>query len=261
MPLETASYIHQLDAANPLGSDPIASGDDHLRLVKSAVKATFPNITGPVTVTQDQINSKVPNAAQQADLTNLTNSVNGSIATINTSLDAKATKTITVSAGTGLSGGGDLTANRTISLANTSVNPGSYGSATKLARVTVDAQGRITSAEEFNLPAPSVLAQGGYATNTTHSVAVSGNNRPVQITMHHYGVQGGAATISVQFQWGIGGLTASYDSVPAWGTNYVVDPSASINVFVTPTNTNTIQFRVNSQNLSNESFWVSIIQL
>jgi hypothetical protein len=261
MPLETASYIHQLDAANPLGSDPIASGDDHLRLVKATVKATFPNITGPVTVTQDDINSKVPNAAQQSDLTTLTNSFNSAVSTINTALDTKAAKTITVSPGTGLTGGGDLTANRTIALANTSVTPGSYGSATKLARVTVDAQGRITEAQEFNLPAPSVLAQGSYSTNTTYSVGVSGSNRPVQISMHHYGVQGSTPTISVQFQWGIGGLSESFYSVPSWGPNYVVDPSASILVFVTPTNNNTIQFRVNSQNLSNESFFVSIIQL
>lgn len=60
MPLETATYIHQLDSANPLGSDPIAAGDDHLRLIKAAIKATFPNITGPVTATQSTINSPFP---------------------------------------------------------------------------------------------------------------------------------------------------------------------------------------------------------
>lgn len=60
MPLETAQFIHQLDAANPLGSDPIAAGDDHLRLIKAALKATFPNITGPVTATQSTINSPFP---------------------------------------------------------------------------------------------------------------------------------------------------------------------------------------------------------
>lgn len=57
MALETATYINTLNAANPTGSDPISSGDDHIRMVKAAIKATFPNITGPVLVTQDQINS------------------------------------------------------------------------------------------------------------------------------------------------------------------------------------------------------------
>ncbi len=48
----------------------------------------------------------------------------------------------TISTGTGLSGGGDLSADRTISLVNTAVTPGSYTNA----NVTVDAQGRVTAA-------------------------------------------------------------------------------------------------------------------
>lgn len=60
MALETATYINQLVATNPLGSDPIASGDDHIRLIKSALQATFPNLTGPVTVSQSVINNPFP---------------------------------------------------------------------------------------------------------------------------------------------------------------------------------------------------------
>ena len=48
----------------------------------------------------------------------------------------------TISAGTGLTGGGNLTADRTLTLADTAVSPATY----TLATITVDAQGRITSA-------------------------------------------------------------------------------------------------------------------
>lgn len=57
MALEIATYINQLNTANPVGSDPIAAGDDHLRLIKSTLHNTFPNITGPITKTQDEINA------------------------------------------------------------------------------------------------------------------------------------------------------------------------------------------------------------
>lgn len=56
MSLETATYINGLVATNPLGSDPLSDADGHLRLIKAAIKATFPNITGAVNVTQDDLN-------------------------------------------------------------------------------------------------------------------------------------------------------------------------------------------------------------
>lgn len=56
MSLETASYIHQLDAANPSGTDRLAQGDDHIRLLKAALKATFPEIKGPVGVSHTFLN-------------------------------------------------------------------------------------------------------------------------------------------------------------------------------------------------------------
>ncbi len=52
----------------------------------------------------------------------------------------------TLTAGTGLTGGGDLSADRTLSLADTAVTPGSYGSAFQVGTFTVDQQGRLTAA-------------------------------------------------------------------------------------------------------------------
>jgi microcystin-dependent protein len=57
VPLETATYIHQLEPANPAGTDQLAQGDDHLRMIKAVLKATFPNITGPVLKSQSELNS------------------------------------------------------------------------------------------------------------------------------------------------------------------------------------------------------------
>lgn len=56
MALETATYISGLVAANPLSTDPKSQGDDHLRLIKSVLLNTLPNITGAVTATHTELN-------------------------------------------------------------------------------------------------------------------------------------------------------------------------------------------------------------
>lgn len=43
MSLEAGTYVSDLDSANPPGTDQKKQGDDHLRLIKSVLKATFPN--------------------------------------------------------------------------------------------------------------------------------------------------------------------------------------------------------------------------
>ena len=59
MPLEDLTgnqTINHMNEAWPLGTDLPDAGDDHLRGIKNAVKNTFPNITGPVTLTDAEIN-------------------------------------------------------------------------------------------------------------------------------------------------------------------------------------------------------------
>lgn len=48
MSVESATYIGQLTASNPVGAtDLLAEGDDHIRLLKQTLQATFPSATKP----------------------------------------------------------------------------------------------------------------------------------------------------------------------------------------------------------------------
>lgn len=60
MALETATYIDQLVISNPGATDTVAQADDHLRLLKTVLKNTFPNLNGPVTGTPASLNSPIP---------------------------------------------------------------------------------------------------------------------------------------------------------------------------------------------------------
>lgn len=68
---------------------------------------------------------------------------------------------ITLTASTGLSGGGDLTANRSFSISNTGVTAATYGSSTQIPVIAVNARGQITSASNTTLSASSINASYG----------------------------------------------------------------------------------------------------
>lgn len=57
MPLETASFISDLNVSNPSSTDRIAQGDDHIRLLKATLRATFPALAGAMTLSEKQLNS------------------------------------------------------------------------------------------------------------------------------------------------------------------------------------------------------------
>ena len=69
MALESSTYINGLVANNPTSTDNISEGDNHIRLLKSTIKATFPNIAGAVSSTHTAIDSAVTaaNAATNAN--------------------------------------------------------------------------------------------------------------------------------------------------------------------------------------------------
>lgn len=98
MALETGTYISDLVTTNPASSDNVSTADDHLRLIKSTIKASFPNITGAANPTQTELNLLVGASALgdvttsgTQTLTNKTialgsNTVSGTTAQFNTAL-------------------------------------------------------------------------------------------------------------------------------------------------------------------------------
>ena len=57
MALETGTFINSLNASNPVATDGLAQADDHMRLIKSTILASFPSITGAVNATHTEINT------------------------------------------------------------------------------------------------------------------------------------------------------------------------------------------------------------
>lgn len=67
MPLETATFTHDLVASNPAHTDPLSQADSHMRLLKSSILATFPNFTDvALASTQAQIDLAASVAAGTA---------------------------------------------------------------------------------------------------------------------------------------------------------------------------------------------------
>ena len=94
---------------------------------------------------------------------------------ITTAASTYALQSTTIATGTGLTGGGSLAASRTLSLTNTAVTPGIYGSSTLVPVITIDAQGRITLASTA-----AVSGGGGGVTSVTGGtgITVTGTTTP-----------------------------------------------------------------------------------
>jgi microcystin-dependent protein len=64
MALETASFIDSLNPSNPSPTDLLGQGDDHIRLIKAVLKATFPNIAGAVSLSDSDLNALPTNITE-----------------------------------------------------------------------------------------------------------------------------------------------------------------------------------------------------
>ena len=78
MALESGTYIDSLNASNPASTDGLGQADDHIRLIKSAIKATFPNLDGPVTASVANLNNTTAIPSTLTDL-GITDGSNGMV--------------------------------------------------------------------------------------------------------------------------------------------------------------------------------------
>src|SRR6185437_10544927 len=79
MPLETATYVDDLVSTNPADTDNESQGAAHLRLVKSCLKASFPNLgSAAVSATAAQLNPIVSTLSGAGTTLNL-QAINGGL--------------------------------------------------------------------------------------------------------------------------------------------------------------------------------------
>ena len=81
MTVETGTYINSLNAQFPPETDALSEIDEHLKIIKSTIKNTFPNVDAAVTATPTELNKKT---AIVSDGTNATFNTNITAAKIKT---------------------------------------------------------------------------------------------------------------------------------------------------------------------------------
>ena len=162
MGVETATFISQLSATNPLGTDPISEGDNQIRLVKDVLQNQFTTLgAAAVTTTAGEINILDGVTATYAELNYL------DITTLGTSADSKA---LTQSAG-GVVTVGATSGDQVLNIASHDLVDGGL----KLAGTLVTA-----SATELNLlDGKSVVGDAVLATDQSWSGSQRGTPQTV----------------------------------------------------------------------------------
>lgn len=187
MALENGTYVNSLVSSNPASTDGLAQADDHIRLIKSTIKNTFPNLTGPVTSTQAELDASVPasNVSYLANLsaTGVTSTQYGYLSGV--------TSNIQTQLNTATSGNvpqSDI--NYLASLSGTSVSSTQYGYLSGVSSgiqtqlnsatgATTTLAGRVTTLES----APA--SGGGDITGVTAGTGITGGGSSGTVTVSH----------------------------------------------------------------------------
>jgi hypothetical protein len=157
------TYVSNVATGTGLTGGPITTTGTISIANTAVVSATYGNAS---TVAQFEVNAQGQ----------LVSASNQAIAIGVAAVSGAVPNTVNVLAGTGMSGGGALTANVTLTLANTAVVAATYGNATHVSQITIDAQGRTTAASNvaISIPSGNVTGLGTMATQNANAVAITG---------------------------------------------------------------------------------------
>lgn len=129
-----------------------------------------------------------------------------------------------ITAGTGLSGG-TITTTGTIALANTGVTAGSYGTATTVPQLTIDAQGRVTAATNTTISGTAPGGAAGGDLNGTYP-------NPTVDALQSRAVAATAPTTGQVLEWNGSSWTPSTDDVGAITLPYAATQSSTSTLFM-----------------------------
>lgn len=138
--------------------------------------------TNPTTLAGYGITDAQPLDAELTAIAALTG--NGLIA--KTGAGTVSVRTVTGGTGITVTDGDGVTANPVVTLNNTAVTPGTYGSANLIPVITIDAQGRITNAVTSGIDLTNQEASATASTTTTSGTDVLMNSMSLSLTAGKY---------------------------------------------------------------------------
>jgi hypothetical protein len=211
------------------GTIPVENGGTGASTLTGYVKGNgTANMTASATVPSTDITGLGTMSAQNANSVSITG---GSIS--GTTVAGYVPTTTTITAGTGLTGGGDLSANRTLSISNTTVTAAAYGSASKTLTATVNAQGQLTALADTNIAITNTQVSGLGTASTKDAGAALGvatldSSGKVPVSELPAAVLG---ALSYQGTWDASTNTPTLtSSVGTKGYYYVVSVAGSTNL-------------------------------
>ena len=163
-----------------------------------------------------------------------------------------------INTGTGLTGG-PITGSGTISLANTAVTAGSYGSSTQVGTFTVNAQGQLTAAASVTIT-PAAIGAVASVSGTANEITATGTSvvvlsLPAALTFTGKTVTGGTFNMTAAT---VGADTVTTNTATQTLTNKtltapVIATIVNTGTLTLPTSTDTLVGRATTDTLTNKT--------